>query len=277
MFKTHRVLKIIGIVIVVIVAGAAVAVKLVMNPLLFSFDGKGVPAIVASPMKVSDIYLISKFRSEEGHDFSTMAWDGESCRSLKHYFNTSMNVNDRNLPVRSQPSPGHPNIAIYAPFDGKITEIDQEKVPIGQQIHFASAQNSSYFVILFHTDPLPSLHVGSFVKGGDQIGTVGPMDGIDVAYEAYIMPNFKIVYLSIFDYMTDSAFAPFAALGYKRSDFILTRTQADAGGYKCNGEQFTNQPLMNPGSPNPDMEVDLRPNPWVAIYDQQHHIGTSPH
>lgn len=272
-FKTHKISKIIGLVAAVIFVGLCAALKFGFNPLL-SFNPADIPPITASPMNVSDIYAISYFRSNVGHDYSVGAWDGESCRSMKHYINNNMNVDSNNMPVRSQPTAGQPNINIYAPFDGTIISKQAEHTPIGSQIHIASAKNSHYFVILFHTDLLPSLHVGSKVMSGQQIGTIGPMDGIDVAYEAHLLP-IKTVYMSIFQYMTPQAFAPFAALGYTPDSFVLSRAQADAKGYKCNGEQFTNGPQQSPGTDNAEGIVSLKPNPFTAIYDQQHGIGGS--
>lgn len=270
MFKQHLILKIGILIISILILCCIAGFKFFFNPLM-SFNPSDIPPITASPMNIHDIYAISQFRSNSGHDYSMQAWDGESCRSMKHYFNTNMNMDAQNMPIRSQPSDGHPNINIYAPFDGTITDNEQEQVPIGRQIHIASAQNPSYYVIIFHVDLLPSLHVGSKVTSGQQIGTVGPMDGIDIAYRANLI-TMKVVYLSIFDSMTPQAFAPFAALGYKPNDFILTRAQADANGYQCNGEQFTNAPQTSPGSPREGV-VELRPNPWTAAYDQAHHIG----
>ena len=257
--------------ILILLGGGMCTVFIVMMHPLFVYNPADVPPITASPMKASDIYSVSQFRSNNGHDYSVDAWDGESCRSMKHYINSNMNVDENNIPVRSAPKPDHPNIAIYAPQDGTITSVKPENTPIGMQIHIASRQNPSFFVVLFHTDLLPTLHVGSTVTSGQQIGTVGPMDGIDVAYEARTI-TFRVVYLSIFEHMTQSAFAPFAAMGYKPDSFVLTRAQADASGYQCSGEQFTNAPISSPGAPREGV-VSLRPNPWIGQYNRIHNIG----
>ncbi len=269
MFKKNKVLKIIALILLVVIIGLGVVYKIMRNPMLY-FNPAAVPSITASPMNISDIYEISYFRSNLGHDYSMNAWDGETCRSMKHYLNFNMNSEpNTNIPVRSKPTPNHPNIKIYAPFDGTIIDDEPEQMPIGHQIHISSAQNSHYFVRLFHIDLLPSLKVGDEVKSGQWIGTVGPMDGIDVSYEANLI-NGKTVYLSIFQYMTKEAFAPFAAKGYKPSDFILTKEQADAKGYECNGQYFSNAPQQDPGAPVQEGAVMLRPNPYAAIFDQQH-------
>ncbi len=255
------------------IVGAVAAIVVVMglaylkfmHP-LFSFDSNQVPAITANPVQADKIFAVSLFRSGAGHDYSYSAWDGESCRSMKHYFNFGQNTVN-NLPVRSQPGPGETNINIYAPFDGKITANTSEQTPIGTQVHIASAKNSAYFVKLFHIDLLPGLKVGSSVTSGQLVGTIGPKDGTDVSYEANYQFG-KVIYLSIFDYMTPTAFAPYAQLGFKPSDFVLSRAAADAKGYKCNGEQFVNgdQGLGTGGSPAG--YVSLRPNPYASQYQQ---------
>ncbi len=256
-------LIIIPIVVVAILAVFGLVFLKTMHP-LFSFDPAKIPPITANPVQADKVFAVSQFRSGAGHDYSYGAWDGETCRSMKHYFNFGQNqVN--NMPVRSTPSPGEANINIYAPFDGKISANQSEHTPIGTQIHIASAMNSAYYVKLFHIDLLSSLKVGSQVKSGQLVGTIGPKDGTDVAYEA----NYKFgktIYLSIFDYMTPEAFAPYAQLGHKASDFVLSRAAADAKGYKCNGEQFVNSEQGQMANGSPAGYVSLRPNPYASQY-----------
>ena len=237
-----------------------------MHPLL-SFDPVKVPPITANPIDADKVFAVSQFRSGAGHDYSYGAWDGETCRSMKHYFNFGQNQQN-GMPIRSTPGPGETNINIYAPFDGKIIANRAEHTPIGTQVHIASSKNPSYYVRLFHIDLSPSLKVGSAVKSGQLVGTIGPKDGMDVAYEANYKAG-KVVYLSIFDYMTPEAFAPYAKLGFKPSDFVLSRAQADAKGYQCNGEQFVNaQRGVNTDGSLPGY-VSLRPNPYANMYQQQ--------
>lgn len=251
-------------VIIITISAVAVAVGVFQFHMLFSFNPSNVPPITANPVEADHVFSVSQFRSEDGHDFSSMAWDGESCRSMKHYFNWSQNVVN-NMPVRSQPTPGHTNIKIFAPFDGTITGIEQEQTHMGRQVYIASSQNPSFYVRLFHLNLLPELGIGSKVSSGQQIATIGPMDGTDVSYEAHIFPV-NIVYLSIFQYMTPQAFASYAKLGYKPSDFILTRPQADSLGYKCQGQEF----VMGAQDPNhmPGV-IYLGANPYQNLYGGQ--------
>lgn len=240
--------------LIIVLAGLYLKMR---HPIL-SFDPAKIPRITANPVQPDQIYAISQFRSGAGHDYSYSSWDGETCRSMKHYFNTGQNqVNGQ--PVRSTPGPGESNINIYAPFDGKIIANRSEQTPIGTQVHIESSQNSSYYVRLFHIDLSPGLKVGDKVKSGQLVGTIGPKDGTDVAYEANYKLG-KVIYLSIFDYMSPEAFAPYAALGYKPGDFVLSRAEADAKGYKCGGEMF----IRAAGSNGSDWEnyVNIRPNPY---------------
>jgi len=236
---------------------------------LSKFDQADVPPITANVMDISKVYAISHFRSGAGHDYSSRSWDGETCRSMKHYFNLGLFNSGQNqvnnMPKRSTPGPGETNISIYAPFDGTIIANENEQTPIGTQVHIASTKNSSYYIKLFHIDLLPSLSVGSKVTSGELVGTIGPKDGMDVSYEAQLL-DFKRVYLSIFDYMTSQAFAPYSALGFKPSDFVLTRAQADAKGYQCNGEQFSNGPGNTPSSGQLEGYVSIRPNPYNYLF-----------
>ena len=233
--------------------------------IISKFNPSDVPPITANAIDISKVFAISQFRSGAGHDYSYGSWDGETCRSMKHYFNMGQyQVNG--MPKRSTPGPGEANINIYSPFDGTIIANESEQTPIGTQVHISSAKNSNYYVRLFHIDLLPSLSVGSKVKSGELLGIIGPKDGMDVSYEARLSDS-KVVYLSIFDYMTPQAFVPYAALGYKPSDFILTREQADAKGYRCNGEQFSNNHNYDPSNGQSVGYIYLRTNPYMYLYN----------
>jgi hypothetical protein len=262
----HRVLKVVTLSVLILIGLAFGAFFMVMH-LVWSFDPAGVPKITANPVEANQVFSVSQFRSGSGHDYSYGAWDGETCRSMKHYFNYSQN-NVNNQPVRSQPGPGESNIMIYAPFDSTIKSITAEHTPIGKQVRLVSAKNQAYYVRLFHIDLLPGLKVGSKVSSGQQIGTIGPKDGTDVSYEANYRFG-KTIYLSIFDYMTPAAFAPYADLGKKPSDFVLSRQQADQNHYSCNGEQFTQQQTGTNGGTPPGY-VSLRPNPYASAEQSSH-------
>jgi len=270
--RKHHPWKIIGLVVMISLVGGILFLWHHDDPLL-SFNPADVPTITANPVQLNQIFAISQFRSDAGHDFSSASWDGETCRSMKNYYNFSQNVVN-NVEVRSKPTPGHPNIDIYAPFDGTITYNAVDTTPLGTQVHIASAKDPSFYVILFHIDLSRSLHIGSHVTSGQMIATIGPKDEIDVAYEAKLFPSGKVVYMSIFDYMTSAAFAPYAALGYTPSDFVLTRAEADAKHYQCNGQSFvrTASQKMN----MLEGYVSLHANPYQSLYDNQPDSSSQP-
>ncbi len=223
-----------------------------------------VPQLVtANFIDLDRVFTISKFRSGAGHDYST---DGETCRSMKHYLNVSHNYNEQHQPVRSEPTAEQGNITLYAPFDGLIWTSHTEYIgaqPIGTQVTILARHNPLYDVRFFHIDLLPGLHFGSRVQAGQAIGTIGPKDGMDIAFESNsTAPGGHN--MSVFNAMTDAAFAPYAAMGYQRQDFIISKEYRDAHPLTCADEgQFTYAPTSR-DSLNEDY-IHLRPD----IYEPQ--------
>lgn len=239
---------------------------------LFSFDEATLPKFVtANVVDPGRVYLVSRFRSGAGHDYSN-TWDGETCRSMKHYLNRSHDMNaERTLPVRSQPTATDPNIDIYAPFDGWVTANDTENTPIGRQVHVRSEKYPNYVMRIFHADLLPSLSVGSYVHSGEHIATIGPRDGTDISIEATVFP-FRNANISYFSVMTNEVFAPWAKMGYQRTDFIITRDSRDAHPLVCphRADDKFRDGFDYP--PNYDWRQDyisLRPDPYDPLLDHR--------
>ncbi|MBI2019863.1 peptidoglycan DD-metalloendopeptidase family protein [Candidatus Daviesbacteria bacterium] len=227
-------IKQVGLVLMVII-GIVIAIGLYIFRPIINFDESKIPKdLVTSPFLDFDrIYAISKFRSGAGHDYSHGAINGETCRSMKHYFNMSRSQDPQtHRPIRSQPTEGEPNIKIYAPFDGKITSASAEH--IGTQVHISS-DKYPYYIRIFHMDLLPEFKSGSKVRSGEWIGTIGPKDGTDFAVEANTLQG--TVYLSYFEVMTDQVFEQFKNLGFKREDFIISKEYRDAHPFRCGGVQ----------------------------------------
>lgn len=231
---------------------------LIMRPNPFFDPAKPPQLITANFIDLDRVYMISKYRSGAGHDYSL---NGETCRSMKHYFNTSHHEDPvTHIPQRSYPAAGETNIKLYAPFDGLITAIGSEKTPIGQQVQVMALHNPWFTARLFHIDLLPGLHVGSWVKSGQQIATIGPRDGTDFALETN-QTGIGGSGVSMFEAMTDEAFAPYAKLGYQRSDFIISRAERDAHPLKCLGGEQERFEMPQDYDPTQD-HVFLRPDPY---------------
>lgn len=220
-------LKIIGTILLLLIFILILAVWFWMKPII-NFDETKIPAdlITSQFIDLDRVYAISKFRSGAGHDFSQRAVNGETCRSMKHYFNYGS-------PGRSKPTLDQPNIKIYAPFDGKITAISTEHTGVQVRI---SSNKYPYSARIFHIDLLPEFKSGSQVKSGQWIGTIGPKDGTDFSMEGRTL-SLGTVYLSYFQAMTDRVFEPFAKMGYKKEDFIISREYRDAHPFRCGGVQ----------------------------------------
>ncbi|MEK7202076.1 MAG: hypothetical protein AAB669_00880 [Patescibacteria group bacterium] len=206
----------------------------------YGIDRSNLPQFIeADFVDLSKIYSISKFRSGEGHDFSG---NGETCRSMKHYFTPQRNESVQWREVNGQQLPplpdGKTDILIYSPVDGRIMSMSDENTPIGKQISIIPTQESQFNIRLFHIYPLEGIGSGSQVKAGQQIGVIGANQGTDIAIQAGAMP-WNDTFISYFDVMSDSLFATYQARGVSsRSDFIFTKEYRDANPLQCNGEQF---------------------------------------
>lgn len=202
---------------------------------------------------LSKIYSISKFRSLAGHDFSG---NGETCRSMKHYFEPQQTDASARYMSEHQGIPAKPNgvddIPVFSPVDGTIVDISQEHTPIGQQISIRPEKANQFNVRLFHVWPSKDIHGGIFllgfggthVKAGQKIGVLGATQGTDISVQIGDMP-WNEHYVSYFDVMPDNLFAVYQARGLKsRGDVVLSRAYRDAHSVTCQkkGDEKFNLP-----------------------------------
>jgi hypothetical protein len=247
---------------ILIAAGILLLIYLVITrPLLwYSPDRPPVGLVTSNIIDLDRVFDISKFRSGAGHDYSYDA--GESCRSMKHYFGHAHTYGADHKPTRSQATATEPAINVYTPFDGVVINSGGGGPP-GHDIQIMSLQHPQFFVRFFHVDALPSMHFGSQVKSGQPIATIGPKDGMDVSIEANSIIAPHGVLISLFQVMTDQAFAPYAALGYRREDFIISREFRDAHPLQCQPQgQFTSHT-----NPSEDL-LYLRPDIYESNVDR---------
>ncbi|HLB32563.1 MAG TPA: hypothetical protein VJL27_03355 [Patescibacteria group bacterium] len=213
--------------------------------------GKPAQFIQADFIDLEKIVAISKFRSGSGHDFSQET--DETCRSMKHYYNVQNSAEGERL--RSQnnglpPAPdGKTDIKIYSPVDGRITSIQSEKMPIGEQIYIKPNDAPDYTIRLFHIYKLGGIKDGSAVKAGEQIGNIGQYQNTDIAIEG--RRGFNSQFISYFEVMPDAIFAKYLARGVKnRDELIITKAYRDAHPLECNGERFAQNYDSDPNSGN---------------------------
>lgn len=229
-------------ILLVIIIGGGIGYA-IFRPSL-SVDTEHPPQFIqADFVDLSKIYSISKFRSGEGHDFSG---NGESCRSMKHYFTPQMTLDGGDIRrfIGKEPDPAT-GIAIYSPVDGRITKMETEQTPIGQQIHIQPNSAASFTVRLFHVYPIAELKPKSQVKAGQLIGYLHPGQGTDFAIQASTVKG--QVFLSYFDVMPDALFTAYQARDVSsRAQLIISKETRDANPLTCNGEQFANSSSDGP-------------------------------
>ena len=188
---------------------------------------------------------ISNFRSRMGLDFSG---NGETCRSMKHYFNPLRTQEDE---LTVSQNNGYPPafslegaIPIYTPINGEIISIEDEG-DFGEQIYIRSEDYPEFTVRLFHIYLLDGFEEGSEVKAGEQIGNIGEIQNTDIAVTKG--SPYDDHFVSYFEVMPDEVFAEYHELGIEsREDLILTKEYRDTHPLECNGEQFAeNYDLTN--------------------------------
>jgi len=217
---------------------AAIAVVFVLRP---STGTDSLPQFIeADFIDLDKIYSISKFRSGSGHDFSG---NGETCRSMKHYFNTQdtrgkMLAYDRGNGIPPKPD-GINDINIYSPVDGEIVAVKSEQMPIGEQVYIRPESYPNHTVRLFHIYLESGMKDGSQVSAGQKIGVISQYQNTDIAIT---VGKFSRNFVSYFDVMPDSLFAEYRERGVKsRDELIITKEARDADPLRCNGEMFARE------------------------------------
>lgn len=197
-------------------------------------------------INLAQIGSISKFRSNEGHDFSN---GSETCRSMKHYFTPAFTDQDMQT-LSNQPTdqgkqlPPAPTadtaVAIYSPVDGTITDIRSEHFPVGKQVFITPDNAKGYSIRIFHVYLVDGIKSGSHVSAGQHLGDISRLSSTDIAVQA---GQINGRFVSYFDVMPDEIFASYQALGIgDRSDLIISKEYRDMHPFTCNGEEFTTQP-----------------------------------
>jgi len=206
--------------------------------------------VTANFIDLPKIFSISKFRSLQGHDFSK---GGETCRSMKHYVvpqhtQEMMTAVDRNNGIPPKPD-GKSDIDIFSPFDGKVTRIDQERFPVGEQIFLRPDSAPGFEVRLFHVYKAGGIKVGSRLTAGQKLGVISRYSDTDISVEG------GGKFMSVFQVMTDAVFAQYQARGaVARDDFIISREYRDAHAVTCDQAKDSDQKFDLPAGYDPASE-----------------------
>jgi hypothetical protein len=186
----------------------------------------------------SHFTTISAFRSADGHDFSD---NGETCRSMKHYFVPNQDAAwlSRPAPTADSPLPSPPPeqaVAVFSPVDGVVSRIEPEPVPYGESVSIVPRRYPAFTIRLSHVFPGAGVRAGMRVRAGAQIASIWDEQEMDVAVEAYHGTAFAR-YVSYFDVMPDRLFAAYRARGVtSRNELVLTSAYRDAHPVQCVGQ-----------------------------------------
>ncbi|OGM10703.1 hypothetical protein A2Z22_05345 [Candidatus Woesebacteria bacterium RBG_16_34_12] len=195
--------------------------------------------ITSSPIDLSQIDRISKFRSCAGHDASGINSYGEkeSNRSMKHYA----------VPL-SKYDGTHDQVKILAPFDGKIgrIQIGQKTESTGRSI---SMMTMGGWVFEFgHVEPLFNLKVGQKVVSGEVIGYYKAGDGhafdLQLYHSGNVRSDMEVGIDSYISHLTPEVIEEYNKYSLTSDNLIISKQMRDQNEcirYDINPEdQFVN-------------------------------------
>ncbi|MBI2667915.1 hypothetical protein HYX17_04070, partial [Candidatus Woesearchaeota archaeon] len=167
--------------------------------------------IVANPIDLSQISRISKFRSCYGHDYSglNINLEKEPISSMKHYVEFLQKfLGSKDI------------VKIFAPFNGKITEIIEAG---GKQIFISADKDPQWNFIFFHTSPLPNIQVGASVKAGELIGYsyLSGWPTFDIAFKKFSFRG--EIFDSPFMHMSDEVLKEYELRGVTTENIIISK------------------------------------------------------
>ena len=172
--------------------------------------------IVANPLDLAQIQTISKFRSCVGHNYSGRNAEGETetLRSMKHYIQPR-----EELPTET--------ISVFAPFDGKISEVRREATR-GSQVWITPARVRGWQFIFFHIDLASEFdRSGVEVHSGQMIGRVNPESQTNFDMGLKFFGIASQIFDSPFLYMNELVLAEYAARGITKENIIVSKVERD--------------------------------------------------
>jgi hypothetical protein len=205
--------------------GQAAEMTIYVGDSTYDLEALGPPRVLsANYIDLSKIGRVSRFRSTAGHSYVDAS--GETCRSMKHYFEPKAGVD-------------WTTVDVYAPTSGTIFHIAPDGIA-GYRVLIAPRDLPVMDVQIFHVNLDPGIVLNSWVEAGDHLGThASSATTSDIATS--IGGKELGTLLSYFEVMTDAVFAEFQARGIAaRQDAIITKEERDADPVPCTDEeQFT--------------------------------------
>jgi hypothetical protein len=188
----------------------------------YNLAGLGPPRVLnANYIDLSKIARVSRFRSTVGHSY--VDGSGETCRSMKHYFQPRLSID-------------WTTVDVYAPASGTIFGIRPDGFA-GFQIMLRPRDLPALDVALFHVQVDAGIVRDSWVEAGDHIGRHASSSTMsDIATS--IGGKEQGTLLSYFQTMTDAVLAEYQARGVQsREAAVISAAERDADPVPCVGEQ----------------------------------------
>lgn len=206
-----------------------------------SFDDSSGPLIVANPLDLTQIKLLSKFRSCAGHDYSGHNADNEpeTDRSMKHYIT---------------PNQPQGQVKIFSPFNGTTSHIELGQA--GHRVHLSPDAAPDTNFIFFHVNLLPAFNQDSaVVTAGQHIGYAHEDNITNFDMGMRIFGGPKQLTVSPFNYMSSSVLAEYSARGVTLENIIKSTTERDADPCTIKEERGIDSTFVND---KPDDFVQLQ-------------------
>ena len=182
--------------------------------------------VTANHVDILVIQQVSRFRSHAGHDYSDSY---EDCSSMKHYFYFNGGQSKTEY-------------LIYSPVSGTVISVMPDGIGpnsnAGYVVWISPEGHPQYYVKLFHVEPVAGLEAGSKVVAGEVIGNaIGINETNDVAVHQYTVEGER--YVSVFEAMSDEAFAPWQTRGMMtRAGTRITTEFRNENPLACEGDFF---------------------------------------
>jgi len=177
------------------------------------------PFITANPLDLSQIKSISQFRSCEGHNFSGRNANGkeETYRTMKHYVDSI----DQLAQTEQQ-------VKIFAPFDGKLSQIGKDSR--GSRVYLLpTSESNGWTFLFFHVDLLPKFNKkGAKVVSGDHIGFANLTNAANFDIALRNLGIRKQLNDSPFFYMTEEVLSQYSVVGVTLENIIISKEERDA-------------------------------------------------
>ena len=208
-----------------------------------NFDRNNIPKIAKFNFTELDKFSrMSKIRSAVGHNYSYKTDEDDpsrqNCKSMKHYLIPKGAPRSHSAYSTTPHTFKWMSIKFYAPVDGFINHVEYSENNYGTEANFGiqatETDAKGYYFDYYHIALDPNLKVGSTVKAGQQIGTLGDENSYgEIAVSARISKT-KIHLISFLEVATDEIFNLYKSRGINSpEDVIITREERDAKPLAC--------------------------------------------